>query len=289
MIDDQHGEIMRQPFSPSPQLEVAILAAQAGGRIVKEFFETRFETRAKSGADGSAGLVTEADIASERAIIQIIRRAFPTHHILAEETADQPGIEDHLWVIDPLDGTNNFAHGIPHFAISIAYCYQGRPICGVILDPVHNDWYLAEQGKGAWRNQQKVQVNDHQLLSETLIAVGFYYDRDEMMRSTLTAMEEFFDSQVHGIRRMGSAALDIVHVGVGRFGVYFEYFLSPWDFAAAWVFLTEAGGIITDGLGDDLRLKPTSVLATNYHLSEYALPIVIRNHPPCSPSFDLRR
>ena len=279
MANDHCEKILSMPFQPSPQLEVAIQAAKTAGRIVNEFYENGFETRDKSTAGESAGLVTQADIASEQAIIQIIRNAFPEHHILAEETMDQSVVEDHLWVIDPLDGTNNFAHGIPHFSISIAYCYQGKPICGVILDPVHDQWYLAEQGKGAWHNQHKVHVNDQPLLSETIVAVGFYYDRGAMMRATLAAMEEFFDSQVHGIRRMGSAALDITYVGLGRFGVYFEYALSPWDFAAAWIFLQEAGGIITDGHGNELRLEPTSVLATNHHLFQQALPIVIRNHP----------
>ncbi|MCH2180625.1 MAG: inositol monophosphatase [Mariniblastus sp.] len=278
------------PFRPSPQLEVALRAAEAAGRIINDFYRTGFQASVKQTAGQSAGLVTEADMAAEQAIVQTVRNAFPTDHILAEETAakaietvEANQIEKALWVIDPLDGTNNFAHRIPHFSISIACCHQGKPTCGVVLDPLHNDWYVAERGKGAWHNQQKVRVNDHTELSETMVAVGFYYDRGEMMRSTLAAMEDFFNLNVHGIRRMGSAALDLVSVAVGRFGVYFEYFLSPWDFAAAWLFLQEAGGVITDGHGEDLQLRPSSVLASNPHLSEQALSIVNRNHPMDGP------
>ena len=279
MASEPSNESTSAPFPSSPEMEIAIRAAEKGSQIVKEFFLTEFATKEKSNQGQSAGLVTEADLASERAIIKIIQSAFPNHTIMAEETANQKITADHLWVIDPLDGTNNFAHGIPHFAISIAYCYRSRPICGVIVDPIRNDWYLAEQGRGAWHNDRQVQVNDQRELSDTIVAAGFYYDRGEMMRSTLSAMEAFFDSDVHGIRRMGAAALDIVYVATGRFGVYFEYLLSPWDFAAAWIFLLEAGGSIVDGLGNDITLKPSSVLATNQQLLEQALPIVAKNHP----------
>ncbi|MCH2177783.1 MAG: inositol monophosphatase [Mariniblastus sp.] len=271
---------MKPPFPTSPELEVAILAAQSAGEIIGCYFRKDFETNTKSHPEGTEGLVTQADIAAEQSIIRIIQEAFPDHAIMAEESAQSPDDSEHLWVVDPLDGTNNFAHGIPHFAVSIAYCYQRQPICGVVYDPIRNDWFVAEQGRGAWHNRKQVQVNSQHSLAETMVAVGFYYDRDEMMRTTLSAISDFFGQGIHGIRRMGAAALDIIHVGTGQYGVYFEYTLSPWDFAAAWIFLLEAGGQITDGKGNELCLKRSSVLATNRLLFSEALPIVLGNHPP---------
>ena len=283
VVDKPHKNALSLPFQRSPQLKVALRAAEAAGCLINDFFRTEFQANVKQTGGQTAGLVTEADTAAEQAILQVVKDAFPADRILAEETAADliasGETNEDLWVIDPLDGTNNFAHGIPHFSISIACFRQGQPFCGVVFDPLHDDWYVAQRGEGAWHNRQRVHVNEQTDLSETMIAVGFYYDRGDMMRATLAAMEDFFNLQVHGIRRMGSAALDLVSVAAGRFGVYYEYLLSPWDFAAAWLFLQEAGGIITDGHGNDLQLRPTSVLASNQHLFQQALGIVKRNHP----------
>ena len=182
-------------------------------------------------------------------------------------------------MIDPLDGTNNFAHGIPHFAVSVAYYREGKPQCGVIIDLCRNDTFTAELGAGAFwfkpdGTKIRASVNQHASFEDTMIAVGFYYDRGPMMQATLAATEELFQQNIHGIRRFGTAALDLVQVGIGGFGGYFEYKLSPWDFAAARLFVTEAGGMMTTCSGDPLGLNVSTVLATNSRLHELMLPIV---------------
>ncbi len=178
---------------------------------------------------------------------------------------------EHLWIVDPLDGTNNFAHRIPHFAVSIAYYHQQVAQCGVVVNPVRGDWYWATRGGGAFFNGTRLQVNDHQQLNQTMVGVGFYYDRGKMMEATLAAIGDFFRQQIHGVRRFGTAALDLCQVAAGMYGVFFEYQLSPWDFAAGRLILEEAGGQITDGRGQPLPLQKTSLLASNGHLHPAAL------------------
>ncbi len=260
----------------STELTTAIKAAKAGEVILKKYFADLASAgiQNKTNGDEYQGIVTQADIEAERAIVSIIQNEFPDHQFLAEEEHSATETSEHLWIIDPLDGTNNFAHGIPHFAVSIAYYRNGVAQCGVVLNPSTGDVFTAQAGKGAWWNASQVSVNQHQQLSDTMIAVGFYYDRGAMMKSTLQAIEELFEQNIHGIRRFGTAALDIVQVGLGRFGGYFEYQLSPWDFAAARLFLEEAGGTITTCHNTDLPLAKTSVLATNSALHPAMLEIV---------------
>ena len=263
-------------MTDSKHLIIAKRAAAAGAKIASRYFADLASAAIENKTDqaGYQGIVTKADIESEQAIIEIIRNEFPAHQFLAEEEHATQGSAEHLWIIDPLDGTNNFAHGIPHYAISVGYYVNGEARCGCIISPESGDEFIVEQGRGAWHNGRRVYVNQHTSLSETMLAVGFYYDRGAMMRATLAAIEELFGQQIHGIRRMGTAALDIVQVALGRFGGYFEYQLAPWDFGAARLFLEEAGGKITTCTGDELPLQKTSVLATNSVLHEPMLAIV---------------
>jgi len=256
---------LNDPFPQSLELQTALEAGNAAQTILQNYFANLASAgiQNKTTGDEYQGIVTQADVEAERAIVTHIQTAFPDHAFLAEEEHDGGSDSEHLWVIDPLDGTNNFAHGIPHFAVSIAYYYRGDARVGVVLNPSTGDVFLCEKGRGAWWNGKRVSVNQHATLSDTMIAVGFYYDRGAMMKSTPAAVEELFEQNVHGIRRFGTAALDIVQVGLGRFGGYFEYQLSPWDFAAARLFLEEAGGTITTCQNTDLPLAKTSVLATN--------------------------
>ncbi len=262
----------------SEELSTALTAAKTGEAILKKYFADLASAgiENKSTDQQYQGIVTQADVESEQAIIQTIRNAFPDHQFMAEEEHADSATEnaEHVWIIDPLDGTNNFAHGIPHFAVSIAYYQNGSAQTGVILNPSTGDLFVAEKGRGAWWNGNQVKVNQHKSLAETMIAVGFYYDRGAMMKATLSAIEECFSNNVHGVRRFGTAALDLVQVGLGRFGGYFEYQLSPWDFAAARLFLEEAGGKLTTCTGKDLPLTKTSVLATNGVLHDQMLEIV---------------
>ena len=267
---------MSIPKTDSLEFQTAFAAAQAGQVILKKYFADLASAgiRNKTTNDEYQGIITQADVEAERAIVETIRGVFPNHEFLAEEEHTASESAEHLWIIDPLDGTNNFAHGIPHFAVSIAYYRGGVAECGVVLNPSTGDEFTCQQGRGAWWNGTRVSVNSHQTLAETMTAVGFYYDRGEMMQSTLQAVEELFKQNIHGIRRFGTAALDIVQVGLGRFGGYFEYQLSPWDFAAARLFLEEAGGRISTCHNTDLPLTTTSVLATNSVLHPIMLEIV---------------
>lgn len=260
------------------ELDVAKQAARAGGEIIARYFRDGVSMRDKG--DGETyNLVSDADIESERAIVAVIRQAFPDHAVLGEESHAGDATAEHLWVIDPLDGTNNFAHGIPHFAVSIAYCHQGRPVCGVIFNPIRDDWYEVVRGQDARYNGQLARVADHDRLDQTLIGVGFYYDRGAMMENTLATIGDLFRQKIHGIRRFGTAALDLCHVGVGMYGAFFEFEQSAWDFAAGWLFVEEAGGRITTCTGAPLPLAKSSVLATNGRLHDAMLRIVGRHLP----------
>lgn len=274
------------PFTPTGMLETALAAASAGAEVVSHHFQRLHETeiRAKSGGEKSYDLVTNADLASEHAIVDVIRQRSPQdHEILGEEQHQGDADAAHLWVIDPLDGTNNFAHELPHFAVSVAYVQQGRPRCGVVLNPVSGLCCICEHAAGSWRRTEtgweRCRVTTARSLSESLVGVGFYYDRDGMMRNTLAAMEEFFGQEIHGIRRFGAAALDLCMVGCGQLGAFFEYQLSPWDFAAGWLFVEEAGGVVTQCDGQPLSVARSSVLAASPELHQSSLGIVGRHLP----------
>ncbi|MDA1164729.1 MAG: inositol monophosphatase family protein [Planctomycetota bacterium] len=262
------------------ELEVAREAARAGGAILAGYFRQGIEMRAKQDCD----FVSDADVESERAIVDVIRSTFPDHVIIGEEgqsagAADVDPNSDFLWVIDPLDGTTNFAHDLPHFAVSIAFYQRSQPILGVIFNPARGDWFHAVRSEGAFANGVRVEVADHASLSETLVGVGFYYDRGAMMEATLASIRDLFQQKIHGIRRFGTASLDLCQVGCGQFGAFFEYELSPWDFAAGRLFVEEAGGRVTNCRGADLPLTKSSVLASNGKLHDAVLEIVQGNIP----------
>jgi len=245
-------------------LEVATQAAKVGGEVLMRYLRDGVEMSDKTASGGkSYDLVSDADLESEKAIAALISEAYPTHELLGEEELSGSVDAEHLWIIDPLDGTNNYAHEIPHFAVSIAYYYQGKPEVGVVFNPARSDLYTATRGGGAYRNGERVTVCESKTLGKTLVGCGFYYDRGAMMRSTLGAIEEFFSHDIHGIRRFGTAALDLCQVGCGQFGAFFEYLLSPWDFAAGVLFVQEAGGEITNAWGEPLPLEKSSVVASN--------------------------
>ncbi len=260
-------------------LEVATQAAKTGGEILMRYLHEGVEMSDKTASGGkSYDLVSDADLESEKAIGDLIRQAYPDHELLGEEELDGSVDAEHLWIIDPLDGTNNFAHGIPHFAVSIAYYHQGKPQVGVVLNPARDDLYTATKGGGAFHNGKQVGVCDSETLGQTFVGCGFYYDRGAMMRSTLDAIEEFFSHDIHGIRRFGTAALDLCQVGSGQFGAFFEYLLSPWDFAAGVLFVQEAGGKITDACGNPLPLEKTSVVASNGKLHPTVIQITGKHY-----------
>ncbi|MFG0267143.1 MAG: inositol monophosphatase family protein [Rhodopirellula sp. JB055] len=260
-------------------LETAIKAAKAGGEVLRRYFENGVMMRDKSTDGGKTyDLVSDADLESEREVATLIRKAYPNHELLGEE--DLQGGDSkakQLWVIDPLDGTNNFAHHLPHFAVSIAYYESGVPIVGVVYNPIREDLFTAVQGQGAFQNGERVQVSEASSLDQCMIGCGFYYDRGEMMRATLDAVAECVRNDIHGIRRLGAASLDLCEVGCGGFDAFFEYKLSPWDFAAGALFITEAGGQITTAAGGALPLETSSVLASNGKVHSAMLGITKRH------------
>jgi myo-inositol-1(or 4)-monophosphatase len=233
--------------------------------------------RSKAGEE-SFNLVSNADEEAERAIVKRLVANFPDHEMVGEEQTLGNIAGQHVWIVDPLDGTNNFAHRIPQFSVSIAYYHQGIAECGVVHNPVLGDWYWAERGQGAFCNGRRMKVSNASRLDQAMVGVGFYYDRGRMMEATLRAIADFFRQQIHGVRRFGSAALDLCYVADGLLDVFFEYQLSPWDFAAARLILEEAGGQISDGRGAALPLAKTSVLASNRRLHSAATDIVACHH-----------
>lgn len=255
--------------------DTALSAARAGGEVLMKYFRQGVDLRHK----GSVDLVSDADIESERAIAEIIRTAHPAHSVLGEEEQSDAATAEHLWIVDPLDGTTNFAHDLPHFAVSIAYYHQGTPQHAVVYNPAREDWYLAARGQGAEHNGQAIRVTAAESMNDVLIGVGFYYDRGAMMESTLAAVRDCFGQQIRGIRRMGTASLDLAQVAAGHYGGFFEYELSPWDFAAGRLLVEEAGGHAMTCRGTELPLEKTSVLACSPTLRESLLAITAEHHP----------
>jgi myo-inositol-1(or 4)-monophosphatase len=241
--------------------QVALRAARAAGRIHLRWLNKTRSTRKTNALD----LVTEADQEAEAAVIGIIRRAFPDHAILAEESGASEHQSQHRWIIDPLDGTTNFAHGFPAFCVSIAYEHRGRVEYGVILDALHKDLFAARRGKGAKLNGEPMRVSKAKVLATSLLATGFAYDRRERRRFYLAFWEEMM-MHVEGVRRAGSAALDLASVACGRLDGFWEFGLKPWDVAAGSLMVAEAGGAVTNMDGSALDIAGAQILATNQRI-----------------------
>lgn len=265
----------------SEVLQTAIDAAHTGGEILKGYFVDGVAIRNKSATGGkSYDLVSDADVSSERAIADLLRQRYPAHEVLGEEDLQSADMDaEHLWIVDPLDGTNNFAHRIPHFAVSVAYYERGVATAGAVWNPIRDDLYTAVRGQGAFHNGSPIGCSDASSLDQAMIGCGFYYDRGEMMRRTLAAIEDCFVHSIHGIRRFGTASLDLCQVASGCFEAFFEYNLSVWDFAAGALIIQEAGGTITTARGEPLPIANTSLLASNGLLHQSMLEITRRHHP----------
>lgn len=234
------------------------IALQAG-QILSQGYETALEIRFK----GEIDLVTEVDQRSEAAILAEIQRRFPGHQILAEESGAQAGSAEHLWVVDPLDGTVNYAHGVPVFSVSIAYAFQGQLRLGVVFDPLRGELFRAQAGRGAWLGSRPLRVSNAAELGRSLLVTGFPYDIRTTAHNNLNTYARLA-LQSQGVRRLGSAALDLCYVAAGRFDGYWERSLRPWDLAAGGLIAREAGAIVTclDG-SPDLLSEPLSVIAAN--------------------------
>lgn len=256
-------------------LDLAIRAATAGGEVVEAGFGRASRFRFK----GDANPVTEVDEEAERAVLDILRQERPQDQILAEEAGgsavDAPG---RLWVIDPLDGTVNFIHGLPHVAVSVALWEGGLPRVGVILDPLRHEVFSAARGEGAQLDGVALEVSGESRMDRSLVVTGFPYDRRAHAAAYAHTLGAVL-AQVQGVRRLGSAALDLAWVAAGRFGGYWEYGLKPWDSAAGALLVTEAGGVVTGLDGEAFRLDSPGVVAAAPGLHRALLTVVAANLP----------
>ena len=252
------------------ELDLALDAARRAGACILKHYKAP-EIRQKA----SHNLVTVADLESEKLITGMIHDKFPDHALLAEEGLDDTSLaSEHLWLIDPLDGTNNYAHHFSHFCVSIAYARQGEINVGVVYDPVRDEMFSATLGTGAELNGKPICTSSAQTLQEALVGTGFYYERGFVVDLTLQKIRELFNINIHGIRRTGAAALDLCWLAAGRLDGFFEYVLSPWDVAAASLIIQEAGGRVSDRKGLELKLGSLGIVASNEFLHESLLTIV---------------
>src|SRR5580658_9367087 len=265
---------MRSKAAPTPaKLEqVALSAARAAGRVHLQRLSRIKVTRKTNAID----LVTEADHESERAVIRTLNRAFPGHAILAEESGANAHTSEHRWIIDPLDGTTNFAHGFPQFCVSIAYEQRGRVQFAVVLDAFRKECFVAQRGRGTSLNGRSVHVSRVPTLDLSLLATGFPYDRRERRRYYLAFWEAFM-TRTQGVRRTGSAALDLAYVACGRTDGFWEFGLKQWDVAAGALMVEEAGGQVSNMDGSPLDLAGAQIIASNGRLHQPMIEVLATN------------
>jgi len=240
-------------------LELGVKAALAAGELIRERAGKAQNVERKSGQE--TNLVTELDRQAEEIIIKRIRQEYPDHDFLAEESGGHDRKSDYRWVIDPIDGTTNFAHGLPIFSISIALEHKGNLISGVVYDPTRDELFTVEKGKGAFLNRNRIRVSTVSTLIESVLVTGFPYD----VKSSNENIRHFqsFLVEAQAVRRLGSAALDLCYVAAGRLDGYWEMSLSPWDMAAGVLLVQEAGGTFTDQEGRPSTIYNKSVLTSN--------------------------
>jgi len=246
-------------------LEVAQEIARDTGALLAGYFARRIGYRLK----GEFDLVTEADLASEKLVVERLRARFPSHAIVSEEGGGHKGASEYRWFVDPLDGTINFAHGFPVFCVSLGLERAGELIAGVVYDPMRDEMFSAERGSGARLNNRRIHVSQASRLADSLLATGF-----PSLKRHLDINVHFFYQlamQAHGVRRAGSAALDLAYVASGRLDAFWEFGLNPWDMAAGALLVTEAGGALTDMHGGPHTLEGPHILADNGRIHDEAL------------------
>jgi myo-inositol-1(or 4)-monophosphatase len=262
----------------SPFTVIAVQAALKAGEILRRGFSTEFRIESKPGIHN---LVTEYDNAAEQSIISTILTHFPTHSILAEESGEQHKKKDAevVWIIDPLDGTVNFAHRIPLFSISIGVVIKGVVQTGVVYNPMVHELFLAAKGKGAYLNGVKLQVSSIADAMKAFMVTGFPYN---VNTNPLHCIDRFAQMQAKGIpiRRLGSAALDLAYVAAGRFDAFWELHLNPWDIAAGILLVEEAGGMVTSYDGSPLAIySDKTLVATNGLLHRFMIEQLNQKEP----------
>ena len=257
----------------NPLLNTAVRAARLAGDVILHNVD-RLD-RIKIDKKGKADYVSEVDRFAEEEIINTIQSAYPDHAILAEESGHQEG-KEFTWIIDPLDGTTNFLHGYPQFAVSIAVKHDDHTAHSVIYAPLRNEMFTASRGVGAYLNDRRIRVSNTQRLEDSLLGTGFPYRFVQHVDIWLGSFREFL-VRTSGVRRAGSAALDLAHVACGRFDGFWEMGLKPWDMAAGCLLIEEAGGLLSDFSGDQDHLEKGHLICGNTYLFSEIQDIVRRH------------
>lgn len=238
-------------------LETSVEIAREAGQLLGRYFERRVGFELK----GEYDLVTEADRASEKLVVERLRSRFPSHAIVAEEGSGYETASEYCWYVDPLDGTTNFAHGFPAFCVTLALERAGELISGVIYDPLREEVFATERGAGAYLNHRRIRVSKTARLEDALVATGF----PSRKRHVNVNVHFYYQLAMftHGVRRAGSAALDLAYVACGRLDGFWEFGLNPWDQAAGILLTREAGGSVSDMRGEPAQLRGPHLLADN--------------------------
>lgn len=268
---------MLEYLEMEPMVNIALRAARKAGdliiRATKRIDLLRIDEK------GRNDFVTDIDYAAEKEIIYHLQKSFPTHLIISEEAGVLGGEDkDHEWIIDPLDGTTNFIHGIPHFGVSIAYKYKGKLEHAVIIDPMRQEEFTASRGRGAYLNGNRIRISNQPFLSGSIIATGIPFNSPsiEHMKAYLSCLSELAE-QSSGIRRLGAASLDLAYLAAGRFDAFWEINLKPWDIAAGVLLIKEAGGLVCDFSGNDGYLSSGNIVCATPKIFKPTLQIV-RKH-----------
>lgn len=250
-------------------LNAALNAANLSGTMIKEHFESKHKITHK----GTVDLVTEVDVASEKIIKEELSKSCPDIKFFGEESGGEDWRNGDFWIVDPIDGTTNFANKLPHFSISISLCHNGTPLVGVIKNPLIDSTYTAIKGKGSYFNDKRMKVSDAADLNDALAVTGFPYNRREHMDEIIARLRNML-MHVADVRRFGSAALDLCYLAQGIYSIYWEKNLKPYDVAAGILMVQEAGGKISKYDGTPMELDSLELLATNGILHDKAIELL---------------
>ena len=258
-----------------PMLHTAVRSVREGGRVILMYFNQL--DRLEYSSKGRNDYVSQADVEAERAVLDVLTRAYPDHGIIAEESGEREGSE-YTWIIDPLDGTTNFLHGFPMFAVSVAVKRAGVLEHGVVYDPLHDEMFTASRGEGAQLNGKRIRVSTTRKLAPSLLGTGFPFRDLGIIEPWMRSFQSLLP-KTSGIRRAGAAALDLAYVAAGRLDGFWEFGLKPWDMAAGALLIREAGGLVSDVSGGQDFLESGNLVSANPLIFEEFRKIVARSAP----------
>ena len=256
----------------SANINVMVKACRKASKIlIRDFGEIE---NLQVSLKGPGNFVTASDIKVEKILIDELQKARPTYSILSEEIGEVNNDESFKWIIDPIDGTSNFLHGIPHFAISVGLEHNKEIICGIIYDPIKDEMFVAEKGNGSYLNNKRMRVSSRSKLKDCMICTGGPRHESDDRELSLEEQKKFSSKVLVPIRKLGSASLDMAYVAMGRFDGFWQRDLSYWDIAAGIIIVQESGGIITDFKGESEYIKNKTILATNSKINEEMIEVL---------------